>query len=866
MVMMYPRTLLGLLLCCTVSAQAAIQIQGVQDEGIYADQVSFTVSSQADATTTATLNGQAIAIDQEIDVTVPEYYELFVQQQPLAGGDLETQRVRFIVRASERGSTENGLPLWTPYVNIPSAPAEFIDGQLTCLLPQTYPTGLELPLAVRITDDQGRRMPVNGTVEVNGLDESEVTLFRGVGSVFLPADTHTVSLEVAGLIATHEVTLEEDTQWQTLSSDIVSNIDFGEQARIYIRNVTDDQLTIAAGATMVVGAGSVILIDPDITLNLEGTLLVQGTAEAPVVITAPDRSQPWGGFLLETAGASIVMDYTIITASGADTAWFDDHPNSGHSHQSEQGLFYISNEAQVTLNHCALLQNSGQIGHGESGYFTLNHCLVQQAITMGQYNRGAVIGYDTAFIEFPKAGDPFIDDDNDAIYLSGGAHAFTDCLFGWTLDDGIDAGEGAEGSVLVDNCWFESCIHEAMAWSSGPRHATVRDSVVLNCGQAIECGYGTPYIDAANCLVTGNVVGARFGDNYDRSYTGTLDVVDSLLLYNHRDIWTVDWTTWEPRLAQCDLHDNWVTQANANYPDNELWSVQDSNTQAALIAPFEPNVSLVGIGFAVEKDVQDMTLLLEPIVVRLSRFSSQTVDVNYCLTLDDEILASGNLTFPPGQTVQKIEGLPAPVSMMQLTLSDPIQVELTGITQITYVDAADLIQPLVDQNSLWQYAKGMSEPAADWSELGFDDTSWLIGLMPMGYEASSGYQDCLATVVSDMRNQYYSLYARHSFTLDDPAQLAELYLTVNFDDGYIVYLNGFPVDERNAPNPVAFDQYASGSHEACCGSCDLAAIDLTEFMPLLQTGDNVIAIQGHNRTLDSSDFMLDVALWGVKRL
>ena len=52
-----------------------------------------------------------------------------------------------------------------------------------------------------------------------------------------------------------------------------------------------------------------------------------------------------------------------------------------------------------------------------------------------------------------------------------------------------------------------------MAWSSGPRDADVRDSVVLNCGQGIECGYGDPDVDADHCLCTTNVVGARFGDN-----------------------------------------------------------------------------------------------------------------------------------------------------------------------------------------------------------------------------------------------------------------------------------------------------------------------------------------------------------------
>ena len=40
-----------------------------------------------------------------------------------------------------------------------------------------------------------------------------------------------------------------------------------------------------------------------------------------------------------------------------------------------------------------------------------------------------------------------------------------------------------------------------------------------------------------HCLSTANLVVARFGDNYDWTYNGFLKVRDSLLLFNHRDIW-----------------------------------------------------------------------------------------------------------------------------------------------------------------------------------------------------------------------------------------------------------------------------------------------------------------------------------------
>ena len=186
-------------------------------------------------------------------------------------------------------------------------------------------------------------------------------------------------------------------------------------------------------------------------------------------------------------------------------------------------------------------------GMARKAYLTMTRCLVQKCITAGQYNGGTVTLEDCALIEFPSATAPFADDDNDGLYLTGGAHFLTDCLIGWALDDGVDAGSGSGGSVDVRGCWFESIYHEAMAWSE-PRVASVADTVALNCGQGIECGFGKPDVNAVHCLSTANLVGARFGDNYDWDYDGFLTVRDSLLLFNQRDIWGRAWDDWTVHL------------------------------------------------------------------------------------------------------------------------------------------------------------------------------------------------------------------------------------------------------------------------------------------------------------------------------
>ena len=125
-------------LCLLLSASsglAAITIDGVTDKKVYADRVSFTVRSEAGYDFTVTLNGSPVAVDVRTAVNEPEYYELKVLKERRSTRTQESRLVRFIVRASDRGSSEWGLPRWTPYPSIPSAATEFAGARLVIVTP-----------------------------------------------------------------------------------------------------------------------------------------------------------------------------------------------------------------------------------------------------------------------------------------------------------------------------------------------------------------------------------------------------------------------------------------------------------------------------------------------------------------------------------------------------------------------------------------------------------------------------------------------------------------------------------------------------------------------------------------------------------
>lgn len=839
-------------------------VEGVEDREVYKDRVSFIVASEEGIETTASLNGEPVVTDVSVTVDKADYYELHVRRAEAASGAEQSEVVRFIVRDSSRGNAEWGLPPWTPYPTIASAAGEFAGARLKLVAPAQYPAGLEIPVVARVENETGRRLGVNGAIQAVESPNHPLDLLRGVGSVFLPSATDPGPLlytaRMYSLTASRQIEIEATTEWQTISGEVAAATTWPADARV---RITGDALTVRRGATLIIGADSVMLVDPDTDIVVEGEIIVNGTVEHPVVFTCEDRRVPWGGFLFEAGGSRGAFTGTILTGSGADGDWLDNHSDYGHSHRHEQCLFFLADDARLTLTDCFLVENQGQAGHGEDAYLTMTRCLVQKCITAGQYNGGSVVLNDCALIEFPSADAPFADDDNDGLYLTGGAHVLTDCLIGWALDDGIDAGSGSGGSVMVERCWFESCYHEAMAWSEA-RDADIANTVALNCGQGIECGFGSPDVDAVSCLSTANLVGARFGDNYDWSYHGFLRVRDSLLLFNQRDIWGQAWDDWSVHLSQMDIRDNHLSLADPYFPDNAPWDPQTDPNQSVRLAPFLPtDAGTVGIGLAVDANVLDVSELGDTVAVRLSAFTTCDVSVDYTVEADGSILDSDTLHFVPGETVKQI---PLGITSIEgrrrirVTLGNPIGAELTGNSEITYLNPAAFIEPLIVSGDSWRYFKGTQEPPADWNTQSFDDSAWPAGPTPIGYETGSGYESCIATGLPDMRNGYLSVYARRQFHVEDPSQLTRLTLAVDFDDGYIAFINGVRVAGFAEPDEPAHDQPALLSHEACGGDCDPEPVDLTDYLDVLVPGANVLAIQVHNQSLSSSDLLLDAEL------
>jgi hypothetical protein len=159
-------------------------------------------------------------------------------------------------------------------------------------------------------------------------------------------------------------------------------------------------------------------------------------------------------------------------------------------------------------------------------------------------------------------------------------------------------------------------------------------------------------------------------------------------------------------------------------------------------------------------------------------------------------------------------------------------------------------------NTLGGSWRGGAEP--------FDDSSWSFGTGGVGYDTNPSpvnYAPYIGVNTQEMLNTNGSVLVRIPFdvTGDLLATLNQLTLRLRFDDGFVAFLNGQQIAAANAPSNLAYNAVATAVQS------DSAAIlfqdfDVTQFLPLLHEGTNMLAIQGLNQSAGSSDLLISAEL------
>ena len=209
----------------------------------------------------------------------------------------------------------------------------------------------------------------------------------------------------------------------------------------------------------------------------------------------------------------------------------------------------------------------------------------------------------------------------------------------------------------------------------------------------------------------------------------------------------------------------------------------------------------------------------------------------------------GPVTIPAGSATAQVtltpldDGLEEADETVVATLAPGAGYVVAAPAHATVSIADDDLVALIQTGELWRYHEGTSFPGSGWNELGFDDAAWPQGPTGIGYGDGDD-----ATELPGMRNGYVTVYLRREFSLAEVASGPTLRFTVDYDDGFVAFVNGQEVARRGVP-PGQDLFTTADNHEA--GQPEV--IELQPPAGTLVNGDNVLAIELHNQALDSSD-------------
>lgn len=176
------------------------------------------------------------------------------------------------------------------------------------------------------------------------------------------------------------------------------------------------------------------------------------------------------------------------------------------------------------------------------------------------------------------------------------------------------------------------------------------------------------------------------------------------------------------------------------------------------------------------------------------------------------------------------------------------------------IAGVDHWEAIISPTDNWKYHGGTSSPGIGWHEPDFDDADWPEGNGSFGYG-----DDDDSTIIS---KSAYSVFQRISFNIKDTSQLYCLLFRMDFDDGFVAYLNGIEIARENLGfygtipnyNDTAFKNAEAQLKDGVTPNEYL--FYKKEFKTFLHEGQNLLAIQTHVARTKDKDLTSYGLLYG----
>lgn len=171
------------------------------------------------------------------------------------------------------------------------------------------------------------------------------------------------------------------------------------------------------------------------------------------------------------------------------------------------------------------------------------------------------------------------------------------------------------------------------------------------------------------------------------------------------------------------------------------------------------------------------------------------------------------------------------------------------------------VDSLITNHSSWKFLDNGTNQGTGWSATDFNDATWATGITILGYgDTDTNLPNHQVGYGGDSQNKFVTTYFRKSFNIANPASYSSLDLSLIYDDGAVVYLNGIEVYRQGMPaGAITYTTLASGDvadpNERVWSNVNISTAQLL-------TGNNVIAVEIHQRLVTSSDIAMNLLLAG----
>lgn len=752
---------------------------------------------------------------------------------------------------------------------------------LRIISPSSYVSGVPYCVRVEILDEGGKpdRSVWNSEVTLAASDSNvslsanQVLLMNGVGTALITIQgTNGFTLEASSgsLHATRAVTPRDIATASVASGPLQGSTTSWSGLILLTGTVTvptNHVLTIAPGTFIMVSG--VTSGTAGIGLVVHGEIRSLGTESNPIIITTSDPARNWGQIRHENADPSTYR-FTFISKGGRA-------PGEGHT---GTGPLIRANNSAITFEGSILSDlSAGDLRIGKSMVANNSTLSIVDTVMsrsrMGPELMGTQLTCTNSY--FTEMNGP---DDADGIYLhdsNGRSLVMDGCVIAGGDDDAIDtlsADVVIHRSILRD---WPNPNEDAKGVSVFHGQVLISQSLIANCymGVAAKSSGALSVVKLDHCTIAGisRGVSAAWKDN---ATSGNIEIhlSNSIILAEdplHSDFGPEKFVN----VTYCNSAEYWLGTgnitgdpqfSNPQQGDYTLLPGSPCVNAGDPLYPLDPDSSRTDMGCFVFKGQPGAlfaTVLFPPHGSSLTAPTNLTciAGAGSATTMIQRVEFFSGTNFL-GEAATSPYRVSWPIRHVGSYTLWAVAIDSAGaratsapITFSATSGASPTTNILVAAGGMWRYLDNGSDQGTNWSMPDFDDRQWKTGRAKLGY--GDGDEATVLSYGSSSSSKYVTYYFRTSFHVEAPNVFTALKLRMWRDDGAILFLNGQEAFRINMPaSGVGYRTYALSADDYAWATADLP-------VSLLRSGTNVLAVEVHQGSANSSDMGLNLELQAI---